>query len=430
MKGAKAKGMDGSHAIIVALTGNPRGLYAREIASRLGISRKEVIRLLTAELRRQVTTDGYTWSLADASCKTVFQEIAMLLENEDWQGFDRAIVSKDLDSPLRDMLLECKASAIVSKLDETIRLDLDQARILASPARTIRVTARAGSGKTRLLTALTYFLIHECDYSLNEVLLLAFNRDAAGQIEDRLTKLLKIPAFPGARTFHSLAYGVAAPEQAILFDKGENMATRELSALVQDILVGLLDEELLDEVYDLFRCETAEAQSTGAFLQGEDAYDFRRALMQYTLGGQAVRSRGEKFIGDFLFEHGIAYFYESPTRWEGGWYRPDFTIMVGEGRRIVWEHWAVDPDASLVNGTSQWPEAKLREYQVIALRKREFWKSKDVPLLESCAQSCADREAFEAEVADKLRPFLPEFRRLPKGELIARMKKNPPEQTR
>lgn len=315
-----------------------------------------------------------------------------------------------------------KSQMVLKRLPVAIQPDGRQSRILASPAKTIRVTARAGSGKTRLLTALTYFFIDGYGYAPEEILILAFNKKAAAEIEQRLTKLLKIPAFLGARTFHSLAYGVAAPEQAVLFDEGNAVATKSLTSLIQDILVGLLDEELLDRVYDLFRRETAEVKSTGAFLQGADAYDFRRALTQYALGGQQVKSRGEKFIADFLFEHGITYSYERATRWEGGWYRPDFTIKVAEKNWIVWEHWAVDPDAPNVTASADWTEQKLRNYQTSAKRKREFWGAQNIQLIESCADNCGDRKAFEALIADKLRPFLPNLQLQPKDQLILAMK--------
>lgn len=345
-----------------------------------------------------------------------------LLEERKWGEFD-AILHQERTLLETDWggLLDDKAKALLPCIPESIRPDTEQARIMASFAKNIRVTARAGSGKTRLLTALTYFLIAEYKYKPHEILLLAFNRDAAGQLEDRLTKLLQIPAFPGARTFHSLAYGTAQPEQEVIYDEGEEVWQRKLTSLVQEILRGLFDAELLDEVYDLFRRETTEARNTGAFLIGEAAYDFRRALTQFTLAGYCVKSRGEKYIGDFLFEHGLIHYYENATRWEGGVYRPDFKIMRGEKSFVIWEHWAVDPDAKHVSDSREWPEAKLREYQAVARRKREFWRGKGVQLIESCADACGDREVFETEIAAKLLPHFPNSQRLPKAQLIEKL---------
>jgi DNA helicase-4 len=351
-------------------------------------------------------------------------EFASLVNARHWRAFDQKLwQDRELLSSKWEHLLEVKADALRAWIPENIRPDSDQARILVSLANNVRVTARAGSGKTRLLTAMTYFLIAEYKCQPHEILLLAFNRDAAGQLEDRLTQLLQIPAFPGARTFHSLAYGIAQPAREIIYDEGEEVWQQQLTMLVQDILRDLLDEEqeLRDVVYDLFRRETTEDRATGTFLTGEVYYDFRRALTQLTLGGQSVKSRGEKYIGDFLFEHGITYYYENPTRWEGAVYRPDFRIITRGKSFVIWEHWAVNPDAKHVSESREWPEAKLRDYQAAARRKREFWKARSVPFIESCADACGDRDVFEAVIAAKLRPYFPNLQRLPKAHLMEKL---------
>lgn len=349
--------------------------------------------------------------------------LKQLLEQRKWREFDAKLQQERALLSLNwDYLLEEKARELQSSIPESIRPDTKQARIMASLSKNLRVTARAGSGKTRLLTALTYFLIAEYKYKPHEILLLAFNKNAARKLEEQLTTLLQIPAFPGARTFHSLAYGMVQPELEIIYDEGEEVWQQKLTSLVQEILRGLFDAELLDEVYDLFRRETIEARNTGAFLIGEAAYDFRRALKQFTLAGYSVKSRGEKYIGDFLFEHGIIHYYENATRWEGGVYRPDFKIMTGAKSFVIWEHWAVDPDAEHVLESREWPEAKLREYQAEARRKREFWREKGVPLIESSADACGDREFFEVKIADKLRVHFPHLRRPPKAQLMENMK--------
>jgi DNA helicase-4 len=376
---------------------------------------------LSAELRqrlRELKIQGVTTERRER----LVCELKRLLEEREWREFDtkllqeRILLSSDWDG-----LLESKAEALQLCVHEEIRPDTAQARILASRAKTLRVTARAGSGKTRLLTALTYFLIDQYKCAPEEILLLAFNKNAALELEKRITKLLQIPAFSGARTFHSLAYGIVQPELDIIYDEGEEVWQSKLTSLVQEILRDLLDAELLDEVYDLFWRETTEARDTGAFLIGEASYDFRRVLKHFTLAGHFVKSRGEKYISDFLFEHELRHYYENPTRWERGVYRPDFKIMTGAKSFVIWEHWAVHPDAEHVPESREWPETKLREYQAEARRKREFWRGKGVPLIETCAGDCADRELFERRIAAKLRPHFPHLRRLPKAQLVEKI---------
>ncbi len=305
---------------------------------------------------------------------------------------------------------------IADLLRGKVDLDATQARILASPAKTIRVTARAGSGKTRLLKAMAYFLVKHCGYSPNEILLLAFNRDAAESLEKGLVELLGVPSFPSARTFHSLAYGIVRPEASLVFNQGPEIGAMQLTALVQDVIREILGDDLREQVYRMFREETKNDLMTGALLHGSAHYDFRRAMAQVTLGGATVKSQGEKFIGDFLFEHGIEHYYEQPVPWEGRWYRPDFTIRHG-GAKIILEHWAEDPDREELEPSVEWPLQKLRQYQETSRQKRAFWKEKGIPLVETCAFESADRPRFEAMLYRRLTPHLGKLSMLPDVEL-------------
>jgi superfamily I DNA/RNA helicase len=347
--------------------------------------------------------------------------LATPLEEKKWGEFDRRFLSINLDVTEREGWLIKKAAAIADALKSRIRLDKVQARILASPAKTIRVTARAGSGKTGILKALAFFLVDQCDYQTDEVLLLAFNRKNADELEDQLINLLKVPAFPGARTFHSLAYSIAQPEEAVLVNRGEDVQSQQLTLCIQDILRSHLDNTLLGKIYEVFRRESSIVKSMDALLSGEARYDFRRSLKNYTLGGYLVKSAGEKYIGDFLFEHGLKYFYEDSFRWDRSFYRPDFKIMTSDKTFVIWEHWAVDPDAIVFSRPADWTEKKQHAYQQSAKHKRNYWAEKNIPLIETCSSECADREQFEVKLTDLLRPHFPQLCRLPKTELLNRV---------
>jgi hypothetical protein len=233
---------------------------------------------------------------------------------------DEILLSGELTTEMADWVLASKAQLIRNTLASVLPdgVDQDQAMIIADPSKTIKVTARAGSGKTRLLKAITYFLIKEYGYAPDEILLLAFNLDAAEQLEQGLIELLGLSAFPSARTFHSLSYGIAQPKEAIVSDNGRKIGAKQLTRLVQDILHDQLDDVLREQIYSIFRYETETDKLTGALLRDDAHYDFRRELDQVTLKGYPVKSTGEKYIGDFLFEHGIEHFYEDPIDWKKG----------------------------------------------------------------------------------------------------------------
>ena len=74
----------------------------------------------------------------------------------------------------------------------------------------VQVVARAGSGKTATLVNRALFLQQHCGVAPDEILLLAFNRDAAEQMRKRLTKYLK-DSIPHVMTFHALAHAELTP---------------------------------------------------------------------------------------------------------------------------------------------------------------------------------------------------------------------------
>ncbi len=119
--------------------------------------------LVNAELPielRQKLLELKDHGVVDQRREDLVAELRELLKQRKWQDFDAKLLNeKALLKPEWDSLLKEKADKLLSCLPSEIRPDSEQARILASLATNLRVTARAGSGKTRLLTALTYFLI-------------------------------------------------------------------------------------------------------------------------------------------------------------------------------------------------------------------------------------------------------------------------------
>ena len=119
----------------------------------------------------------------------------------------------------------------------------------------------------------------------------------------------------------------------------------------------------------------------GLHLSGEDFYDFRRDYHQFTLNGENVRSAGEKFIADYLFEHGIYYKYEPSFRMASeGRYSPDFTIWLGKNdskKGYAWEHWAFNPNCHRPDRIDGWDLQKMIDYKDDIKRKRKYWSDKN-----------------------------------------------------
>lgn len=280
-----------------------------------------------------------------------------------------------------------------------IKLDEEQERANARPEHRILIKARAGSGKTRALCARAVLAIRDEQLMPNQVMILAFNKSAATEVKHRIQEVGKIPNFDNARTFHSLAYQLVKPRKKILFDAGGHPSLREQSRFVQQMMQRILNPAFKEAMVEFFRAELEQIEDIGRDLAPQEYMRFRRSLEYITLRGERVKSKGEKFIADFLFEHGIEYRYERAWDWksdimDGSVYRPDFSI-VANGCDYILEHWAIDPSDRSAELPAHWDTStELYRHQI--LRKREFWLAKGAPLLEThVGLLCEGRKVFE-----------------------------------
>ena len=245
--------------------------------------------------------------------------------------------------------------------------DCEQAAAIGAVEGNVQVIARAGSGKTATLVTRALFLQEHCGVAPNEMLLLAFNREAAEQMRKRLTEHLQ-DSIPHVMTFHALAYALVHPEE-ILFDEpeGEQRQSRAIQAVIDR---HLRDPNYYDEIRELmmahFRDDWERIVSGGYDKTPEEMLRYRRSLAQDSLDGKRVKSFGEKVIANFLFEHNIKYRYERNFRWNSVNYH--FTISTGNNRGVVIEYFGLvgDPD-----------------YDAISGEKHNYWRNKpDWRLLE------------------------------------------------
>jgi DNA helicase-4 len=288
-----------------------------------------------------------------------------------------------------------------------LKLDDEQAAAVATVGSDVRVTARAGSGKTRTLVTRAIFLIRHCKVSPRSVLLLAFNKRAAEDIHERLEAVLGNER-PHVMTFHALAHALVHPEEALVHDDpgGDSL---KLSHVIQNVI----DEHITSKEYagtiqgimlEHFR-EDWEKIVTGGFQLGMDEFlKRRRALPRETLGGEFVKSYGEKLVANTLFEHGLRYVYEKNHRWDGINYRPDFTLMHPKAGGIVIEYFGLQGDA---------------DYDEQAQAKRVYWSTRqEWRLLEYTPRDLADGgETFAGKLLADLAAFGLQIQRLPEEEI-------------
>lgn len=311
-------------------------------------------------------------------------------------------------------------------------LNMEQRLACARPERNRLIRARAGSGKTRTLAALAALTIHDESLNSDQVLVLAFNKKAASEIGERISGAAGIDDFRNARTFHSLAYQLADHAgRELIFDDGSlSPSRRKQTGFVERLIGSLMNPAFRERLYEFFRCELEQLDRLGSTLSGEEYVAFRRAMVDYTLGGETVKSNGEKFIADFLFEHGIAYKYEQVWSWDrqdrlyGSPYRPDFSIADG-GSDLILEHWAIDPKNPGAE-VPDWWETTTAEYREQIAEKRSFWKKRGITLIEThTAMLNSGREAFERKLEAILKNAGVRCRRLAHEDLVRRVAEAP-----
>ena len=261
-----------------------------------------------------------------------------------------------------------------------IKINDEQAYAISEPTQNLIVTARAGSGKTRTIACKTIMAIEKENIKPDEILLLSFNRNASEEMKKRICEDFKYNNFDKrtARTFHSLAWDIIQPTQDLIYDDGEKEAKQKLTKFIWNIYSSkeVFTDEFKNDLYEFLRWSPDKFDDIDSmywvFRDNHEKYTALRSKKQITLNREKVKSNGEKWIADFLFEHDIKYEYEAILACEGvgknkrtakerKLYHPDFTIWDKKSeRQYIIEHWGIDendPEHKVPKGwTKSWEE--------------------------------------------------------------------------
>jgi len=279
-------------------------------------------------------------------------------------------------------------------------LDPEQAAAIGLPAHSLLVTARAGSGKTRVLTCKAVYLMAVEGVTPAQMLLLAFNESAAKTIGRKMQDLLRLPTFDTASTFHALAHALVEPGDRLL---GDNHGRKSPKRIVKEAIATLWENPMFVLlVNEFFAHELREQQSWSTNVDDEKLYETKRDLKDLSLRGEAVKSTGEKYIADFLYEHKIAYQYEYAHLWDDTPYRPDFTLFDDGQPKAIIEHWAIDETDPHATTPTHWNRSAA-EYKAEIAAKRAYWQQRAIPLIEtSVVELRSSRADFEKILQQRL----------------------------
>lgn len=167
-------------------------------------------------------------------------------------------------------------AAHVSVDDKPYTLDLDQARAVADQHHNTLITARAGSGKTRVIVAKVAYLVGQKIAKLDEILIFMFNRTAATEVNQRIAAiqidghaLVDEPTqCKIASTFHKFALDI-------------NKRCGEHPQIISEATQQTLVQNLLRQVIDTRRTSPQEFQEL------------------LTLTNNFIARAGQKFPGSY-----------------------------------------------------------------------------------------------------------------------------------
>ncbi len=233
------------------------------------------------------------------------------------------------------------------------------------------VVSGAGTGKTTLMLAKTAYEIKRMNVDIDDILLLAFNRDVATELQNRGKEILKLThsnKFP-AYTFHSFGNKISK----ITNDEERDIWEKDLSIWIQQKLDSVKNNHPLKQklIYYFSNYLVPPPNIEKKFRNLNQYSSYIKNVQEFTLGGERVKSWGEYAIANYLYANGINYEYEK--KWHDnsfGNYKPDFTISQDDNtdNNIIIEYYGIDRD----NNNKTMPEIDSWSYNEQIKRKDAF----------------------------------------------------------
>lgn len=277
---------------------------------------------------------------------------------------------------------------------ETSPLTDEQARAVVTFDNRLRVIAAAGSGKTSVMVARAAYALQRGFVAPDRILMLAFNADAAAELQGRVDARLRALGLPAqglrAATFHSFGRSVIGratgrkPSIAPWVERDRD--GEKISEIIDRLREESLGFRYQWDVFRLLYGRVSDEPDGGE----PDSYDRTSRLTGFrTYRGETVRSEGERLLADWLFLNGVDYDYEHPYSHDvadrdHSQYRPDFFYPAVN----VWhEHWALRADGT--------PPESFPCYAESMAWKRQIHQQHGTTLVETTWAEIIDLSGFD-----------------------------------
>lgn len=295
------------------------------------------------------------------------------------------------------------------------RLTDEQATAIATDEDVTLVLAGAGTGKTAVIIGKTVHLVRNQGATPGQVLVLAFNRDAAKEIRERLPESLQ---GVDVHTFHSFGLHVlaqATDRKPTISRLAEDGAYRKnaISGFLNEMLHSSRHREAL---VDLLAFHRNHYRSPFDFKTKEEYYRYVRSTELRTLSGDLVRSLEEVQVANFLSLNGIEFEYEKPYEVDTAsaryrQYSPDFYLPKQE---IYIEHFALDEEGN--------PPTWFPNYNEGVEWKRAIHERHGTTLIQTYSWQCR-KGILQSELEKDLRHCGVELSLVPIGDLLEQLRR-------
>ena len=252
---------------------------------------------------------------------------------------------------------------------ETNPLTLKQRRACVIDDDNNLLLAGAGTGKTSVMVGRAGYLLKSLQAQHSDILLLAYGRAAADEMDARIVDKLRTDKI-SATTFHGLGLSIIAQVEGgkpslSVFAEDDKAKAKWIQTYFEGLIYNneaycTLILEYFSKYYYVEKNDF-EFESLGDYYQYLIDNDIR------TLKGERVKSFGELYIANWLFNHGIEYQYEANYAFdvkniEHRQYRPDFFLVE---LNIYIEYYGIDE-----NGDTA-PYINRDQYQASMQWKRQ-----------------------------------------------------------
>ena len=216
------------------------------------------------------------------------------------------------------------------------------------------ILAGAGTGKTSTMIGRSGYLIESMKAKPDEILMIAFARTAATEMQDRISDrlrgCLKSDHLPKASTFHAIGLKIISevegtkPSLSKLSENGLLM-----QKFIDDTIITLSEDKKYAKKYVRFQLfHRYPCRLLDEFKTLDEYKKYVQENKLQTMNGEYVKSYEEIIIANFLFSSSIRYEYErkyehNTASKDFGQYRPDFYLT---DYGIYLEHFALDEEGN------------------------------------------------------------------------------------